>query len=109
MVSVWQGPVSLAKVNQFDSGRSPYGAYGMAGNVWEWVQDFYDEQYYKNSPVKNPQGPSEGNDRAIRGGSWRNTAQMLRSANRNKHAPGERRTYVGVRCAKDAKEVADRK
>ena len=109
VVSVWQGPVTLAKVNQFDSGRSPYGAYGMAGTVWEWVQDFYDEQYYKNSPVKNPQGPSEGNDRAIRGGSWRNTAQMLRSANRNKHAPGERRTYVGVRCAKDAKEVADRK
>jgi formylglycine-generating enzyme required for sulfatase activity len=108
-VSAWDGPASLAKVSQYDFGRGPYGTYEMAGNVWEWVQDFYDEQYYKHSPAKNPQGPTDGDERVIRGGSWRNTAEMLRSANRNKHAPGERRVYIGFRCAKDAKEIAEKK
>jgi formylglycine-generating enzyme required for sulfatase activity len=104
-VAMWDGPASLAKVHQYDFGRSPYGAYEMAGNVWEWVQDWYDENYYKNSPAKNPQGPSEGRERVIRGGSWRDTADMLRSTNRSKHAPGERRVYIGFRCAKDGKEA----
>lgn len=108
-VSVWDGMASLAKVNQYDFGRGPYGTYEMAGNVWEWVQDFYDEHYYKHSPAKNPQGPADGDERVIRGGSWRNTAEVLRSTNRNRHAPGERRVYIGFRCAKDAKEVADKK
>ena len=102
-VSVWEGPASLAKRNQYEFGKSPYGALEMAGNVWEWVQDWYDENYYKSSPAKNPAGPDKGEARVIRGASWRNTADMLRAANRNKHAPGERRVYVGIRCAKDAK------
>ncbi len=102
-VSVWEGPASLAKRNQYEFGKSPYGALEMAGNVWEWVQDWYDENYYKSSPAKNPAGSDKGEARVIRGASWRNTADMLRAANRNKHAPGERRVYVGIRCAKDAK------
>jgi sulfatase modifying factor 1 len=102
-VSIWDGPASLAKKDQYEFGRSPYGAFEMAGNVWEWVQDWYDENYYKSSPAKNPTGPAKGEARAIRGASWRNTADMLRAANRNKHAPSERRVYIGIRCAKDAK------
>ena len=102
-VSVWEGPASLAKRNQYEFGKSPYGATEMAGNVWEWVQDWYDENYYKNSPAKNPKGPEKGEARVIRGASWRNTADMLHASNRNKHMPGERRVYIGVRCAKDAK------
>ena len=101
----WEGPSSLDKVSQGEFGRSPYGAYHMAGNVWEWVQDRYDESYYKKSPPQNPPGPSEGTDRVIRGGSWRNTPDVLRASNRNKHASTERRVYIGVRCAKDAKDV----
>jgi formylglycine-generating enzyme required for sulfatase activity len=102
-VSIWEGPASLAKKDQYDYGRSPYGAYEMAGNVWEWVQDWYDESYYKKSPGKNPSGPNEGTEKVIRGGSWRNTAEVLRTTNRNKHVPTERRVYIGFRCAKDAK------
>lgn len=102
-VSVWDGPASLAKKDQYEFGRSPYGAYEMAGNVWEWVQDWYEENYYKASPPANPKGPEKGEGRVIRGASWRNTADMLRSSNRNKHLPTERRVYIGIRCAKDAK------
>ncbi len=102
-VSMWDGAASLAKKDQYEFGKSPYGAFEMAGNVWEWTQDWYDENYYKSSPAKNPTGPPKGDARVIRGASWRNTADMLRAANRNKHAPGERRVYIGIRCAKDAK------
>jgi formylglycine-generating enzyme required for sulfatase activity len=104
-VSMWDGPASLAKKDQYEYGRSPFGAFEMAGNVWEWVQDWYDENYYKGSPAKNPKGPDKGEARVIRGASWRNTADMLRAANRNKHAPTERRVYIGFRCALDAKET----
>ena len=102
-VSMWEGPASLAKRNQYEFGTSPYGALEMAGNVWELVQDWYDENYYKSSPAKNPKGPEKGEGRVIRGGSWRNTADMLHASNRNKHVPTERRVYIGIRCAKDAK------
>jgi len=101
-VSMWDGLASFAKKDQYENGRSPYGAYEMAGNVWEWTQDWYDENYYKNSPAKNPKGPDKADARVIRGASWRNTAEMLRTANRNKHKPDERRVYIGFRCAKDS-------
>jgi formylglycine-generating enzyme required for sulfatase activity len=77
----------------------------MAGNVWEWVQDYYDDTYYKNSPSKNPTGPSNGKDRVIRGGSWQNQPETLRSTNRNKHVSDQQRVYIGIRCAKDAKDT----
>lgn len=102
-VSMWDGPASLAKKDQYEFGRSPFGLYEMAGNVWEWTQDWYEADYYKTSPPANPQGPEKGEERVIRGASWRNTADMLRSSNRNKHAPTERRVYIGIRCAKDMK------
>jgi formylglycine-generating enzyme required for sulfatase activity len=100
---MWEGSASLAKKDQYEFGRSPYGAFEMAGNVWEWIQDWYDENYYKSSPAENPTGPTTGEARVIRGGSWRNSADTLRATNRNKHTPTSRRVYVGIRCAKDAK------
>lgn len=102
-VSMWDGPASLAKKDQYEFGRSSYGVYEMSGNVWEWVQDWYDADYYKTSPASNPKGPEKGEARIIRGASWRNTADMIRSSNRNKHTLTERRVYIGIRCAKDAK------
>ena len=108
-ITFWDGPATLAKKDQYDYGRSPYGAYEMAGNVWEWVQDYYDENYYKNSPSKNPTGPSSGKERVVRGGSWQNNPDTVRSANRNKHEPSDRRIYIGIRCAKDAPEAKEAK
>jgi formylglycine-generating enzyme required for sulfatase activity len=58
------------KVGSYPSGASPYGALDMAGNVWQWVADWFDETYYANSPNKNPGGPTSGRYRVIRGGSW---------------------------------------
>ncbi len=57
-------------VGIFPDGKSPYGCMDMAGNVWEWCSDWYDANYYKESPAENPQGPSKGDYRALRGGSW---------------------------------------
>jgi sulfatase modifying factor 1 len=106
-VTFWEGPATLAKVHQYDFGRSPYGAYEMAGNVWEWVEDWYDHDYYKNGAMQNPKGPADGKERVVRGGGWQSNPVTVRSANRNKHQPSDKRVYIGFRCAKDAKDSKD--
>jgi len=88
------------KVGNYPNGASPYGALDMAGNVWEWVNDWYDETYYSSSPAENPPGPSSGNDRVYRGGSWNNEAQNVRAADRDWDSPDLRSYYGGFRCAR---------
>lgn len=68
----------------FEQNISPFECFDLAGNVWEWCSDWYDENYYKNSPKINPPGPTAGKMRTLRGGSWRvpNPAKQLRCANR---------------------------
>jgi formylglycine-generating enzyme required for sulfatase activity len=74
------------------------GIYDMSGNVWEWCNDWYDANYYRNSIQINPQGPSSGSYRVLRGGSWRSFARNCRSANRDCLSPGFRYDY-GFRLA----------
>ena len=76
------------------------GLYDMSGNVYEWVSDWYDKGYYKNSPTNNPQGPSSGRRRVYRGGGWYDGAYVLRSADRYDISLGYRHYDVGFRLVR---------
>jgi formylglycine-generating enzyme required for sulfatase activity len=78
-------------------GASPYGALDMAGNVQEWVADWYDSGYYSQSPGRNPPGPDSGKYRVVRGGRARNS---IRSAYRMNLPPGVLRSETGFRCVR---------
>jgi formylglycine-generating enzyme required for sulfatase activity len=98
----WQGYETLAPVGTYEAGKSPYGVYDMAGNVWEWVSDWYASNYYLTGPMENPKGPQKGKDRVVRGGSWRHPSELLRSAYRHHYQPTVLPfTYLGFRCAQD--------
>ena len=87
------------KVGSFDSGKSPYDIYDMAGNVQEWVADWYGADYYHDSPASNPLGPNSGQYRVARGGSMFGD---VRSTYRNFFIPGYNQSDVGFRCARVA-------
>lgn len=86
-------------VNRFPFGASPYGALNMAGNVREWVWDWYGEDYYQQAPDRNPQGPELGEERVLRGGGYTDTNRRVRSNNRFKHEPDSPGYNRGFRCA----------
>ena len=86
-------------VGSYPTDISPYGALDMAGNVWEWVSDWFDDGYYARSPASNPPGPASGQERVLRGGSWYFTAVGLRTTARFRYLPDARGDVAGFRCA----------
>ena len=89
-----------APVGSYEGGKSPYGAYDMLGNVWEWVSDWFDENYYRNSPARNPQGPASGDQAVRRSGGWATLAFHVRAPDRNGNVPAFRVDLSGFWCAK---------
>ena len=87
---------NAAPVGSFEA--NGYGLYDMAGNVWEWCADWYDKDYYQNSPAKNPLGPGTGTSRVLRGGGWYGKTCLLRVADRGCYDPDNRSEILGFRC-----------
>ena len=79
-------------------GASIYGVLDMAGNVMEWVNDFYDETYYQTAPTTDPQGPASGSHRVVRGGGFPHSSFSARVAGRSRYAAAD--YALGFRCAR---------
>jgi formylglycine-generating enzyme required for sulfatase activity len=108
---VSDGYERTAPVGSYLDGASPYNALDMSGNVWEWVADWYDPDYYSQTPTRNPPGPPNSRFcptpvpdpcKVIRGGSWQNGHLDIRAAYRYASAPTHKGSAVGFRCAKDS-------
>ncbi len=108
-------PPSSARARHADSaplpidapllGATPEGVYHLAGNVAEWVHDWWGPTYYGTSPAQDPRGPEEGDFRVVRGGSWNQSAAELRASARSYSNPYKGTGYIGFRCARDVAPI----
>ncbi len=102
------GALYPAPVNQFDRDVSPYGVYGLAGNVMEWVADWYNQDSYRLVLASNPVGVQEGEHRVIRGASWNDSIERAQTSIRFKIYPKYRDVTIGFRCAKSGDFFLDK-
>lgn len=95
------GADTVSAVGNRDKGKSPYGVHDLAGNLYEWTLDWYDDEFYSKITAINPRGPDEGTAKVQRGGSYINNPYRLRASFRTKGDPTEHDPNVGFRCAQD--------
>jgi formylglycine-generating enzyme required for sulfatase activity/predicted Ser/Thr protein kinase len=89
-----------APIGSFPEGISPYGAFDMIGNVWEWTADWYDPEYYSYSPGDNPTGAQTGIERVMRGGAWVNLSKDMKATTRGIYGPWGSWLHIGFRCVR---------
>lgn len=92
----YEGPV---QIGSYPDGASPYGALDMAGNVWEYVSDWYDRSYYTSSPQNNPTGPTAGDGHVVRGGAWYTTQQVMTYYRTFEGSSDVSLSRIGFRCS----------
>lgn len=100
LMDLTQVDADTTEVCSFPDGNSPYGVCDMAGNVWEWVNDWYDAEYYRSSPTMDPQGPESGDHKVIRGGSWFLGPGFVWSSMRGGGDPHHGGYSLGFRCVR---------
>jgi sulfatase modifying factor 1 len=106
----WEDEHTMHIVGSLPDGDSPYGVKDMAGNAREWVSDWYDAEYYKYAPNRNPQGPDKkGVVRSIRGGSWHSPASDITTSARGRGGFALQTHGTGFRCARGLEEAIHRK
>src|SRR5262249_20900659 len=94
-------------VGIYPFGATPDGIHDMAGNVWEWCQDWFAGDYYHYSPPKNPAGPTQGTERVLRGGAWISISSRVRSALCYRGLPNVRSKDVGFRIVGTGVEASE--
>jgi serine/threonine-protein kinase len=104
LLNYYQNVGDTTEVGKYPNGASPYGALDMAGNVWQWVADWYQSGYYATlgNNASNPQGPASGDVRVLRGGSWNDIINyfFVRSALRGRVDPTSWGAAFGFRCSR---------
>jgi formylglycine-generating enzyme required for sulfatase activity len=93
------------EIGSYKAGATDEGVFDLAGNVYEWTNDWFDSNYYAQGEVDNPLGPDTGTSRATRGGAHTSSTTYIRSANRSYDSPGDAVDYTGIRCAKSPANV----
>jgi formylglycine-generating enzyme required for sulfatase activity len=105
----WEEDKTLHPVGTLPGGDSPYGVKDLSGNAREWVQDWYDADYYKHGPDRNPRGPEKGIVRSIRGGSWHSPMSDITTSARGRGGFALQTHGTGFRCARSLEGEAQQK